>query len=178
MQRRVPGVLHEVDQELLELIRIGADRDVRRVGDANGQARLDAGDALHEAEDVHRIEPRRGQLREPRVRGREAAERVGPGGDHREPAFHVVGPVVRHGVARQHRLEAPGNRLDWRERIVDLVADDAYQALPGLPLLVAQRTADVGEDQELVRPALLTERRPANFPAPRCAREGDVFDAW
>src|SRR5205809_7081040 len=50
LQRRVRRVVHEVDQELLELIRIGADRDVRRVGDANGQARLDAGDALHEAE--------------------------------------------------------------------------------------------------------------------------------
>ena len=79
--------------------------------------------------------------------------------------------AIRVGqLAREHRFEAAGDRLDRRERVVDLVADDADQPLPRLTLLVAQRPADVGEHQQLVRTAFLTERRAPHFPAARCRR--------
>ena len=57
------------------------------------------------------------------------------------------------------------------------MADDADEALPGLPLFVAQRPAHVGEHDELVRTALLAERRPTHLPPARAARERHVLDA-
>ena len=77
----------------------------------------------------------------------------------------------------QHRFEAAGDRLDRRERVVDLVADDADQPLPRLALFVAQRPADVGEHEQLMRTSSLAERRAPHFPAARRAGERDVLDA-
>ena len=57
------------------------------------------------------------------------------------------------------------------------MADDADQALPGLALFLAQRLTQVGEHQELVRPAALAELAPANLPASDAARERRVDDA-
>src|SRR6185436_16728476 len=73
--------------------------------------------------------------------------------------------------------EAAGDRLDRRQRVVDLVADDANQPLPCLPLFVAQRPADVGEDEQLMRTSALPERRAPYFPAAGGAGERDVLDA-
>ncbi len=58
LQRRVRRVVHEVDEELLELIGIGADRDVRALLDPDRQPRLDAGDAPYEREQPSRISSR------------------------------------------------------------------------------------------------------------------------
>src|SRR5205823_4032012 len=68
-------------------------------------------------------------------------------------------------------------RFDRRERVVDLVANDANEPLPRLALLVAQRPADVGEDEELVRAALLPEGRAPHFPASAAAGKRRVGDA-
>ena len=57
------------------------------------------------------------------------------------------------------------------------MADDADQPLPRLTLFVAQRPADVGEHQQLVRTPFLTEGGAAHFVAARSAGEGDVLDA-
>ena len=43
------------------------------------------------------------------------------------------------GLAAEQAAEAAGDRLDRRQRVVQLVAEHADQALPGLPLLFAQR---------------------------------------
>ena len=134
-----------------------------------------------EFRNAHGREPRRGQLRELRVGGREPAQGVGARRDHGEAALHVVVQIVRPaavpGASRQHRFEAAGDRLDRRQRIVDLVADDADQSLPGLALLVAQRAADVGEHEQLMRTALLPERRAAHLPAAGRAGKRHVLDA-
>jgi hypothetical protein len=123
----------------------------------------------------------RRQLGEPRVGGREAAQRIRAGGDHLEPPFHVGArfgaPVVGPRLAGDHRLEAARDRLDGRQRVVDLVSDHPNQPLPCLALFVAQRAADVGEHEELVRPSLLPERGAAHFPAAAGAGERDVVDA-
>ena len=49
------------------------------------------------------------------------------------------------------------------------MADDADEPLPGLALLVTQRAADVGHDQQLERDAALPEMPGAHFPPPRPA---------
>ena len=57
------------------------------------------------------------------------------------------------------------------------MADDADQPLPGLPLFLAQRLAEVGEHQQLVRPPALAELAAADLPAADAAGERRVDDA-
>src|SRR5205814_8526631 len=60
-----------------------------------------------------------------------------------------------------------------------LVPEHADEALPRLPLLLAQRAAHVGEDEELMRqPALATRATPQlPAPQPRPPRERDFEDS-
>ena len=97
--------------------------------------------------------------------------------DDGEPALHVVAPVGRRRLALDDRRQAAGDRLDRRQRVVHLVADDANQPLPGLALLFAQRLAQVGEHQQLVRPAALAERAAPDLPAADAAGKRGVDDA-
>ena len=72
----------------------------------------------------------------------------------RSPAGRAAGPAPSRAAARRRSSsapQAPGDRLDRRERVVDLVAEHAHEPLPGLALLVAQRPAQVGEHEQLVR---------------------------
>ena len=83
----------------------------------------------------------------------------------------VVAPV-RGGLAlAREALQAAGDRLDRRERIVELVAEHPDQALPGLALLLAQRTAHVGQHEQPVGRAALAERARPDLPPPRPAGE-------
>ena len=75
------------------------------------------------------------------------------------------------------RREAAGDRLDRRERVVHLVADDADQPLPRLPFLFAQRLAQVREHEQLVRAAALPELAAPDLPAADAAGERRVDDA-
>ena len=143
-QRCVDRVVEQIDQELLQLIGIGSNRHFGTGLDRDPEPRLHAGDAAHERGHIDAVDARGGQLRQARVGGGEPTEGVGTRGDHGEAAPHVVGPVVGQIRPRDDRLEASGNRLDGRERVVDLVADDADETLPRLALFVAQRTTDVG----------------------------------
>ena len=61
------------------------------------------------------------------------------------------------GSRSDQPLEAVGDGLDRRQRVVDLVADDADEPLPRLTFLVAQRAADVGHHEQLERDAALAE---------------------
>ena len=82
--------------------------------------------------------------------------------------------VRRAACGASSALQAAGDRLDRRQRVVDLVAEHAHQPLPRLALLLAQRLAEVGQHQQLVR-----QRRPAgtcraaHLPAAR-RRPGNV----
>ena len=104
-------------------------------------------------------------------------KRLRPRGDHAQAALHVVAPVGGRRLALDDRRQAAGDRLDRRERVVHLVADDADQPLPGLALLFAQRLAQVGEHQQLVRPAALAELAAADLPAADAAGKRRVDDA-
>ena len=81
----------------------------------------------------------------------------------------------RRRLALDDRRQAPGDRLDRRERVVHLVPDDANQALPRLSLFLAQRLAQIGEHQQLVRPPALPEQASPDFPPAHAAgkRRGD-----
>ena len=95
----------------------------------------------------------------------------------RQAAAHVALPVLGARLAQQQRLEAAGDRLDRRERVVELVADHADQALPGLALLVAQRAAHVGEHEQLHRLAALAEAAAPHVEAAGGPRERRLDDA-
>ncbi len=75
------------------------------------------------------------------------------------------------------RARLPAIDLIGRQRVVDLVAEDAHQPLPGLAFLFAQRAADVGEHEELVGEAALSEARAPDFPAAGAAGEGEFRHA-
>ncbi len=96
LQRGIGGVVQKVDQQLFELIRVCAKRHVLTFEDAHRESRLNAGDAPDQSRDGNRLEPRRRQFGETRVRSREPAERIGSRGNHREPALHVLVPILRH----------------------------------------------------------------------------------
>ena len=106
------------------------------------QPRLERDDSPHQRAEVDRPPARSGQPRQACVGGREPAQRVGARPDDRQAAAHVVAPVVGRALAAEQRLETAGNRLDRRQRVVQLVADDANQPLPRLTLLFAQRLTD------------------------------------
>src|SRR5262249_35478821 len=106
--RRVNTVAHDVDQQLLELIGIGADRE-RVALDVDGETRLDAAHTPDESGYLERLLARCWQLRESRVRRREAAQRIGPRRDNREAALHVVLPVRRHLVACDKGFKTAGD---------------------------------------------------------------------
>src|SRR4051812_7761582 len=73
-------------------------------------------------------------------------------------------------------IEAAGDRLDGGERVIQLVADDADQAPPGLALLLPERLAHVREDEHLVRLPALPEFASPCFPPARPARKVDVLN--
>ena len=94
-----------------------------------------------------------------------------------EAALHVFAPVGRQRIALGDRRQAAGDRLDRRQRVVHLVADDADQALEGLALFFAQRLAQVRQHEQLVRAAALAERAAPDFPAADAAGKRGVDDA-
>ena len=64
--------------------------------------------------------------------------------------------------------------LIGRERVVDLVAQHPHEPLPRRALLRAQRAAQVGQHQQLVRPAVLPESSAAHLPAPGAPGKGGL----
>src|SRR5262249_56398022 len=111
-----------------------------------------------------------------RVGSGEAAQRVGARRDHGEAALHVVTPVVWLRRHIEQRFQAAGNRLDRRQRVVQLVADDANQSTPGQSLLFAQWLTEIGKREELVRRAALPELGAADLPSPGAAREAQILN--
>src|SRR6266487_1588002 len=92
-----------------------------------------------------------GPARQPRIRGHQPAERFGAAADHPHPLAQVLAPVGWHRVPAHQVHEALRDRLDRRERVVDLMAQHAGQALPRLTLLLTERATDIGQDEQLVR---------------------------
>ena len=112
---------------------------------------------------------RRRKPREPRVRAHEPLERLGAVVNDREARARVVAPIRRQRLAADELAHRARHRLDRRERAVELVTDDAHEALPRLPLFLAQRAAELRDHEQLVRLAAFAEAAAANFPAAAAA---------
>ena len=136
---------------------VRADGDVGAAVERTGESRAPGRRRGPPAPQRNRLDAGRRQPRQLRVGGRETAQRVRAAADHLQAIAHVALPVGRLGLAREQALEAVGDRLDRRQRVVDLVADDTNQTLPRLALFVAQRAADIGQHQQLERHAALPE---------------------
>src|SRR5206468_8842949 len=63
------------------------------------------------------------------------------------------------------------------ERVVELVAEDADEALPGLAFLFAQGAAHVGEHEELQGQSSLAKSAAPRLPPSGAAGQGKVEDA-
>src|ERR1035437_2331479 len=108
-QRRVGRVPKEVDQRLLDLVRVALDGDGRARLHLDRNARFEAGGAAHAFGDAQRLRTR--QLRQARVRADETAEALRARRDDVQASPHVVAPVVRQGVARANALQAAGTSV-------------------------------------------------------------------
>ena len=169
--RRIHGVANEIDQRLFKLVGIALDGERRPFLEKQVHAGLQLHDAMQQSVDFHRGELGGGELRQPGIGAHEPAERLGPGGDHVETSRHIVFPIVRKRIRFNQHLEAASDRLDGRQRIVQLMAQDADKALPRLQLFFPKGTGEIGDDEELMRNAALTEVAAANAPPATSARE-------
>ena len=75
------------------------------------------------------------------------------------------------GSRRSKPSKAAGDRFDRRERIVHFVAEHPNESLPGVAFLFAQRAAQIGQDEQLMRQAALAKVAFAARPSDRCRRE-------
>ena len=94
------------------------------------------------------------------------------------PAPEVLLPVRRPRRPFGEASKAPGDRLDRRERVVDLVAEHPHEPLPRRALLGPEHAAQVGQHQQPVRAvrpggkycrAPPTARRRREMPPRACA---------
>ena len=112
---------------------------------------------------------RRRQARQGRVARHETRQRLGAIADDVERIARIFAPVGGQRFGRDELGQRRGHRADRRQRIVELVTEHAQQALPGEALFFAQRAAEIGDDEQIVRPAAFAETRAADFPATAAA---------
>src|SRR6202035_2465692 len=67
--------------------------------------------------------------------------------------------------------------LNRRERIVELVAHHANQALPGLALFIAEGAAQIAEHHEVMRQAGLPKQTASHAPAAGTSRKSELHGA-
>src|SRR5438067_13349400 len=70
-----------------------------------------------------------------------------------QSAIEVLALLGIESAAGKSRAQTACKGLNGGERVGQVVADDAYQALPSLPFLLAQGTADIREHDQGVRNA-------------------------
>jgi hypothetical protein len=132
----------------------------------------------------HRLQCGRWQLRKLPVCLDESIERFGTVLNNLETTveaeYVMIGRI--RSVPLQRTLMEPGtkaagNGLDRRQRVVDFVPDHPDQALEGIALLLAQGNAHVGQYQERVRDAVLTESGSPHHPVHRIAFAAEDEDS-
>ena len=175
LERCVDGVAHEIDQQLIELIAVGA-HDRRRTRHRRATGIRVSSAATRRTH----VPTSSGTLFGAGSRASRAyADMNRTSASERppitvKPATQIVVGVRRTRLALEQRRETSGDRLDRRERVVDLVAEHAHESLPRLQLFFAQRLADVGEHEQRVRPSVLAKRSATHFPSPGAAGKRDV----
>ena len=169
LERRVDGVADDVDEQLLELIGVGDEPDVGRRLHGDRQALLELDDAVDQLGHAER-------LRAAASAGARAARRRAGTGRARPtvPRSATAPAALRRCAGTRSRdrrcAERVRDRLDRRERVVDLVRQHAHDALPRRLLFFAQRLAQVGHDDEMMRPAVAIEHARAALRSGRGVR--------
>src|SRR5215510_376355 len=85
--------------------------------------------------------------------------------------MHVVTPVGRLRFPANQIGKTPGNRLDRRERIIQLVAQDAQQALPCGALFFAKRLTQISQHEQLKLVPTFAKRAATNVPTSNTTRK-------
>ena len=138
----------------------------------NGDALVEQGHALDERRERDVLRVRRRQLGKDAIRLHETVQRVGAAFDHAEAAAKIADGIVVALDAIGTGEQAAGDGLDGSKRVGELVAQDANEALPRGLFFFAQRLADVGEEEQGVGRAVLTEGGFAQEPAIGLGAEG------
>ena len=169
----VDRVVQQVDEHLVQLIRVGPNDDVGARLHSHREPGLELRHAADPCLDVHRIQLRWRQARQPGVGGHEPAQGGGPARDDPESLLHVRG-LERRPAVSEAVPQALGDGADGGERVVDLVPQHPNQSAPRLALLLAEDPAQVRQDQQRLGPALVAEAGAPDLPAARAAREGHL----
>ena len=165
LRRGIDGVPDQVDQQLIQLIRIGPKPDRPAVSYLHRHPCLETHDFADRVLDEDRALVRGRKPGEPGIGAHEPAQRPGPGGDDAQTVPEVLLPVRVRKVMLQERFETPGNGLDGGQRVVQLMAQHPDQPPPRLPLLFPQGLVQVRQNHQVMRPPLLAKHGPAHSPA-------------
>src|SRR5690349_10170695 len=92
--------------------------------------------------------------------------------------MHVLTPVGGLRIPANQIGETSGNRLDRRERIVELVAQHAQQSLPRSPLFFTKRLTQVSQHQQLKLVPALAKRAATNVPTSNAAGKHHLHRLW
>ena len=105
LERGVGRVMHQIDEELIELVGIGPDAEGRAARNGWRYPRLECGRATNPRFDVDVRAVRRRQLGQSSVGGHESAQRFRTPGDHAEAARDIRREIRRRGLTCHQRAE-------------------------------------------------------------------------
>ena len=143
-------VLEQVQQRLFELRGIEAS-GLFRQGTIQRETDLRA-QAFAECRPYDRFQPRRGQLGEVRITANETFQMPRTFLDRAEDFLEALVLAAPHELDTRMR-----QRRDRRQRVVEFVADDADDFLPGLYFLPAQLGGQVAQQEQFVATAVEAE---------------------
>src|SRR5579863_1386374 len=176
-ERGIHSVVQQVDEDLLELIGIGLNLHFRPHLELDLKAPFESNDAANARTDLDDPKGGRWKLGEPGIGVHETSEAVRARGNYVQAGAHVLLPVRRAFFAPEHASEILRNRLDRRERVIEFVAEHANQALPCLALFIAQRAAEVADQQDLIGQTGFPKTAAMNLPAAGLAGKRGLNDA-
>src|SRR6185437_11726718 len=171
-QRCVHRILEQVDEHLFKLIRIGIQQDRRTWIKSNRHALLKESNPFQQRSGLNLLEMRRRQLRKNPVGLNEAMQRICAALDNPETSAKIADRCIIAANIFCTGEKAARDGLDGRERVGEFVAENANQSFPGNLLFFLQRLADIGQQQERMRCAVLAKERLAEKPAGRLGAEG------
>ena len=129
--RRLDGIPHQVDQRLLELIRVAAgDQAVGARETCTRPGGCTAADLAEQRRDIAIGDRRFRQAREFAVARQESPQRLRAIGDERQVVGQLLALRFVRRARRQRIAAGLDHGLDRRERIIELVPDHADQPPP------------------------------------------------
>ena len=115
LQGRLDCISQQVDEHLLELIRVKHQLDVRTGNNLHSHSGLESGNPLDNRVERSLAENGWGHLGELTIRLQETIEGVGAGSNNGQPALKVLPCIGIVNGTGNLRIQTACNRLDWRE---------------------------------------------------------------